>query len=236
MENNNRRIAELKLKTIIAQEYVQERLHKPELYRQVAEEAADFAQACLKYAKALEGTDSSNSYWGLMRVIDLYAGLMNTAEITDIPLDPEIKLAKAQSWADRLSAGREEKEAVTMAEAMREKQELDKETEERLRPFFPELEDGKNDSQTATGIRTRTFFPEEEVLGKTVDRLKVNTILLKKGILTKEIFKLAGLSESTYYKILTGLPVSLASKYKLANALGVNLTEILKESEGANNE
>lgn len=31
---NNRRIAELKLKTIIAQEYVQERLHKPELYRQ----------------------------------------------------------------------------------------------------------------------------------------------------------------------------------------------------------
>lgn len=162
MENNNRRIAELKLKTIIAQEYVQERLHKPELYRQVAEEAADFAQACLKYAKALEGTDSSNSYWGLMRVIDLYAGLMNTAEITDIPLDPEIKLVKAQSWADRLSAGREEKEAVTMAEAKREKQKLDEEAEELLRPFFPELEDEKDSSQTATGIRTRSFFPEEK--------------------------------------------------------------------------
>lgn len=87
---------------------------------------------------------------------------MNTAEITDIPLDPEIKLAKAQSWADRLSAGREEKEAVTLAEAMNEKQELDKETEELLRPFFPELEEEKNDSQ---GIRTRTFFPEEESEG-----------------------------------------------------------------------
>lgn len=165
MENNNRRIAELKLKTIIAQEYVQERLHKPELYRQVAEEAADFAQACLKYAKALEGTDSSNSYWGLMRVIDIYAGLMNAAEITDIPLDPEVKLARAQSWADRLSAGQEEKEAVRMAEDRRNKQELDEEAEELLRPFFPELEDEKDSSQTATGIRTRSFFPEEESEG-----------------------------------------------------------------------
>lgn len=156
---SNRRIAELKLKTIIAQEYVQEHMSKPELYRQVAEDAADLAQACLKYAKALEGTSQQDLYWGFQLVIDLYAGLMNTAEITDIPLDPEIKLAKAQSWADRLSAGQEEKEAVTLAEAMREKQELDKETEELLRPFFPELEDGKNDSQ---GIRTRTFFPEED--------------------------------------------------------------------------
>lgn len=162
---NNRRIAESNLKMIIAQEYVQDHMSKPELYRQVAEDAADLAQACLKYAKALEGTDSSNSYWGLMRVIDVYAGLMNAAEITDIPLDPEVKLARAQSWADRLSAGQEEKEAVTQAEAVREKQELDKETEELLRPFFPELEDEKNDSQTATGIRTRSFFPEEESEG-----------------------------------------------------------------------
>ena len=159
---NNRRIAESKLKTIIAQEYVQDHMSKPELYRQVAEDAADLAQACLKYAKALEGTSQQDLYWGFRLVIDLYAGLMNTAEITDIPLDPEIKLAKAQSWADRLPAGREEKEAVTLAEATREKQELDKETEELLRPFFPELEDEKNDSQ---GIRTRTFFPEEESEG-----------------------------------------------------------------------
>lgn len=159
---SNRWLAENKLKTIIAQEYVQEHLSKPELYRQVAEDAADLAQACLKYAKALEGPSMQDSYWGFRLVIDLYAGLMNTAEITDIPLDPEIKLAKAQSWADRLSAGREEKEAVTLAEAMNEKQELDKETEELLRPFFPELEDEKNDSQE---IRTRTFFPEEESEG-----------------------------------------------------------------------
>lgn len=162
---SNRWLAESKLKTIIAQEYVQEHMSKPELYRQVAEDAADLAQACLKYAKALEGTSQQDLYWGLRLVIDLYAGLMNTAEITDIPMDPEIKLEKAQSWADRLSAGQEEKEAVTLAEATREKQELDKETEELLRPFFPELEDEKNDSQTATGIRTRTFFPEEESEG-----------------------------------------------------------------------
>lgn len=159
---SNRRIAEKNLKMIIAQEYVQDHMSKPELYRQVAEDAADLAQACLKYAKALEGTSQQDLYWGFRLVIDLYAGLMNTAEITDIPLDPEIKLANAQSWADRLSAGREEKEAVTLAEAMNEKQELDKETEDLLRPFFPELEDEKNDSQ---GIRTRTFFPEEESEG-----------------------------------------------------------------------
>lgn len=159
---SNRRIAESNLKMIIAQEYVQDHMSKPELYRQVAEDAADLAQACLKYAKALEGTSQQDLYWGFRLVIDLYAGLMNTAEITDIPLDPEIKLAKAQSWADRLSAGREEKEAVTLAEATREKQELDKETEELLRPFFPELEEEKNDSP---GIRTRTFFPEEESEG-----------------------------------------------------------------------
>lgn len=138
-----------------------------------------------------------------------------------------------------------DKEFYDKVKAVRE------EVEEELECFswLTELEDEKNDSpeirtrtflpeegERTTVDKTRTFFPEEEVLGKTVDRLKVNTILLKKGILTKEIFKLAGLSEATYYKILTGKPVSLASKYKLANALGVNLTEILKESEGANNE
>lgn len=162
---NNRKIAEKNLKMIIAQEYVQDHMSKPELYRQVAEDAADLAQACLKYAKALEGPSMQDSYWGFQLVIDLYAGLMNTAEITDIPLDPEIKLAKAQSWADRLSAGQEEKEAVTLAEAMNEKQKLDEETEELLRPFFAELEDEKDSSQTATGIRTRSFFPEEESEG-----------------------------------------------------------------------
>ena len=156
---NNRKIAEIKLKTIIAQEYVQEHMSKPELYRQVAEDAADLAQACLKYARALEGTDSSNSYWGFQLVIDLYAGLMNTAEITDIPLDPEIKAEKAQSWADELAPRQEEKDAVTLAEAKREKQKLDEEAEELLRPFFPDLEEAKDSS---LGIRTRTFFPEEK--------------------------------------------------------------------------
>ena len=159
---SNRRIAESNLKTIIAQEYVKEHMSKPELYRQVAEDAADLAQACLKYAKTLEGTSQQDLYWGFRLVIDLYAGLMNTAEITDIPMDPEIKLKKAQSWADRLSAGQEEKQAVRMAEDMRKKQELDEETEDLLRPFFPELEDEKNDSP---GIRTRSFFPEEESEG-----------------------------------------------------------------------
>ena len=144
-------------------------------------------------------------------------------EVIDECLDFQLRTLRNKvvtTWKD--------KEFYDKVKALRE------EVEEELECFswLTELEDEKNDSPE---IRTRTFFPEEEVLGKTVDRLKVNTLLLKKGILTKEIFKLAGLSEATYYKILTGKPVSLASKYKLANALGVNLTEILKESEGANN-
>lgn len=163
---NNRRIAEINPKMIIAQEYVQDHMSKPELYRQVAEDAANLAQACLKYAKALEGASMQDSYWGFQLVIDLYAELMNTAEITDIPLDLEIKAQKAQSWADELAPCQEEKQAVRMAEDRRKMQELDKETEELLRPFFPELEDEKDSSQTATGIRTRSFFPEEESEGE----------------------------------------------------------------------
>ena len=160
-------------------------------------------------------------------------------EVIDECLDFQLRTLRNKvvtTWKD--------KEFYDKVKALRE------EVEEELECFswLTELEDEKNDSpeirkrtffpeeeERPTVDKTRTFFPEEEVLGKTVDRLKVNTILLKKGILTKDIFKLAGLSEATYYKILTGKPVSLASKYKLANALGVNLTEILKESEGANN-
>ena len=158
MDNNTGGIKGLKFNMITAQKYVREHMSQPELYRQTAEAAADLAQACLKYARALEETDSNESYLRFQMVIDVYAELMNTAEITDIPQDIEAKAVKAQRWADSLSAGQEEKQAVTLAEAMREKQKLDEETEDLLRPFFPELEEAKDSS---TGIRTRTFFPEE---------------------------------------------------------------------------
>ena len=166
MDNNTGGIKGLKFNMITAQKYVREHMSQPELYRQTAEAAADLAQACLKYARALEETDSNESYLRFQMVIDVYAELMNTAEITDIPLDLEIKAQKAQSWADELAPCQEEKQAVRMAEDRRKMQELDKETEELLRPFFPELEDEKDSSQTATGIRTRSFFPEEESEGE----------------------------------------------------------------------
>ena len=140
MENNKGWTEGIKINTITAQRYVQEHMNMPELYRQVAKDATDLAQACLKYAKALEGTNSVDSYIRFQLVLDVYAELMNTAEIAGILQDPEAKAVKAQRWADKLSAGREEKEAVSQAEAMREKQKLDEEAEELLRPFFPELE------------------------------------------------------------------------------------------------
>ena len=133
MDNNTGGIKGLKFNMITAQKYVREHMSQPELYRQTAEAAADLAQACLKYARALEKTESNESYLRFQMVIDVYAELMNTAEITDIPQDIESKAVKAQRWADQLADGQEEK------------QELDKETEELLRPFFPELEDEKKE-------------------------------------------------------------------------------------------
>ena len=147
MDNNTGGIKGLKFNMITAQKYVREHMSQPELYRQTAEAAADLAQACLKYARAMEETDSNGSYLRFKMVIDVYAELMNTAEITDIPQDIESKAVKALRWADSLSAGQEEK------------QKLDDETEELLHPFFPDLEEAKDSS---TGIRTRTFFPEEK--------------------------------------------------------------------------
>lgn len=154
MDNNTGGIKGLKFNMITAQKYVREHMSQPELYRQTAEAAADLAQACLKYARALEETDSNGSYLRFQMVIDVYAELMNTAEITDIPQDIESKAVKALRWADSLSAGQEEK------------QKLDDETEELLRPFFPDLEEAKDSS---TGIRTRSFFPEEESEGANND-------------------------------------------------------------------
>lgn len=154
MDNNTGGIKGLKFNMITAQKYVREHMSQPELYRQTAEAAADLAQACLKYARALEETESNESYLRFQMVIDVYAELMNTAEITDIPQDIESKAVKAQRWADQLADGQEEK------------RKLDDETEELLRPFFPELEEAKDSS---TGIRTRTFFPEEESEGANND-------------------------------------------------------------------
>ena len=161
MESSNTGgIKGLKFNMITAQKYVREHMSQPELYRKTAEAAADLAQACLKYARALEETDSNESYLRFQLVIDVYAELMNTAEITDIPQDIEAKAVKAQRWADQLSDGQEEKQTVSPAE----KQKLDEEAEELLRPFFPELEATTNSSSSSgnPGIRVRSFFPEEK--------------------------------------------------------------------------
>lgn len=70
----------------------------------------------------------------------------------------------------------------------------------------------------------------------TVDRTKVEIAQAKKGISSAKLNKLSGLSSSTYYTMLGGQPCKPTSVYKLAKALDVEVTEILKESEGANND
>lgn len=70
----------------------------------------------------------------------------------------------------------------------------------------------------------------------TVDRTKVEIAQAKKGLSSEKLNKLSGLSSSTYYLMLKGQPCKPLSVHKLAKALEVDVTEILKESEGANND
>ena len=69
----------------------------------------------------------------------------------------------------------------------------------------------------------------------TIDKAKVEIAQAKKGIPSGKLNELAGLSKSTYWTMMRGKPCKPISVYKLAKALGVDATEILKESEGANN-
>lgn len=70
----------------------------------------------------------------------------------------------------------------------------------------------------------------------TVDRTKIEIAQAKKGISSAKLNKLSGLSSATYYAMLVGKPCKPTSVHKLAKALGVDVTEILKESEGTDND
>lgn len=69
-----------------------------------------------------------------------------------------------------------------------------------------------------------------------VDKAKVELAQAKKGIPSGKLNKLAGLSKSTYWTMMRGKPCKPVSVYKLAKALKVDVTEILKECEGTSND
>lgn len=69
----------------------------------------------------------------------------------------------------------------------------------------------------------------------TVDGNKVEILQAQKGIPAGKLIKLSGLTPTTIYCMKNGKPCKPLSVHKLAMALGADVTEILKESEGANN-
>lgn len=59
-----------------------------------------------------------------------------------------------------------------------------------------------------------------------LDRIKLNTALLRADVTQKALAEKAGLTRSTINNVCTGKSCSEATAIKIANALGVKLSEI----------
>ena len=96
-----------KEKIEIAQYYVHSKLDRKVIIMQLAEEAAELSQACLKYLRSLEGTnpcEEQDSEVYMNKIIEEYSDVENAAEVARIHLDYGIIAHKAERWADRLKA------------------------------------------------------------------------------------------------------------------------------------
>lgn len=69
-----------------------------------------------------------------------------------------------------------------------------------------------------------------------VDKTKIEILQARKGLSVGKLITISGLTEKTIQNMKHGKPCKPLSVHKLAKALGVDVTEIIKESEGANNE
>lgn len=98
----------------IAQHYVHSKLDRKALIMQLAEEASELSQACLKYIRALDGANpcaEQDPEVYMDSIVDEYSDVANTAEVAWIHLDYKIIASKAERWADRLKALEERKGA-----------------------------------------------------------------------------------------------------------------------------
>lgn len=91
----------------IAQHYVHKKLDRKVLIMQLAEEASELSQACLKYIRALEGTNpcaEQDPQVYMDNIVEELSDVSNAAEIAWINIDYEIIANKAERWAERLKA------------------------------------------------------------------------------------------------------------------------------------
>ena len=107
-------IREMARRKAIAQHYVHSKLDRKLLIMQLAEESAELSQACLKYLRALDGTNlcaEQDQEVYMDSIVEEYSDVANVAEVAWIHLDYEIIANKAERWADRLEALEERKGA-----------------------------------------------------------------------------------------------------------------------------
>lgn len=93
-----------------AQKYVHDNLDRKEIIMQLAEEASELSQACLKYIRALDGKNpcaEQDPMAYMANIIEEFADVSNAAETARIYIDYEIVVNKAERWADRLKAVKE---------------------------------------------------------------------------------------------------------------------------------
>lgn len=85
-------------------EYIAKNLDDSDLFLQMAEEAAELSQACLKYVRAHKGNnptkDSEDVY--LKGIIEEFTDVQVCAEAIDITADSDIHDSKIHRWADRI--------------------------------------------------------------------------------------------------------------------------------------
>ena len=84
--------------------YITHNLDIDDLFLQMAEEAAELSQACLKYVRAHKGNnptkDSEDIY--LKGIIEEFTDVQVCAEAIDITADSDIHDSKIHRWADRI--------------------------------------------------------------------------------------------------------------------------------------
>ena len=103
-------IAEIVKRKNAAQRYVHDNLDRQEIIMQLAEEASELSQSCLKYIRALDGKNPFTEFdpeFYMDRIIEKYSCVLNAAETARIWADFESMLIKAERWADRLKALKE---------------------------------------------------------------------------------------------------------------------------------
>ena len=103
-------IREMVRRKVIAQHYVHSKLDRKLLIMQLAEESAELSQACLKYLRALDGTNlcaEQDQEVYMDNIVEEYSDVANVAEVAWIHVDYEIIANKAERWAERLKALKE---------------------------------------------------------------------------------------------------------------------------------